>query len=194
LRDPSPPQPGVGSSTQTAGTPPAAAFVPASLARRLAAAAYEALLLAAVLIAAAFLLAPIVSPPPAGPGPRALQIPSHAARVLSFAVLFGLGAAYFGWSWTGGRRTLPMKTWRLRLVGRDGTTVSATQALTRYAAAWIGPGVAVLAYAGLAPAGHARSALWLALLNYGWAFVDPGRQFLHDRIAGTRIVREPRAR
>jgi len=33
--------------------------------------------------------------------------------------------------------------------------------------------------------------LWLVLLfiNFLWALVDRDRQFLHDRIAGTRVVR-----
>jgi len=37
-------------------------------------------------------------------------------------------------------------------------------------------------------AGYARSAVGLLALNYAWALVDPDRQFLHDRIAGTRLV------
>jgi len=34
--------------------------------------------------------------------------------------------------------------------------------------------------------------LWLVVagFNFLWAAVDPDRQFLHDRIAGTRIVRD----
>ena len=36
-----------------------------------------------------------------------------------------VGALYFCWSWTGGRRTLPMKTWRLRLTRRDGAPSTA---------------------------------------------------------------------
>ena len=38
---------------------------------------------------------------------------------LLFAALSGIGALYFCWLWTGGRRTLPMKTWRLRLARRE---------------------------------------------------------------------------
>ena len=34
----------------------------------------------------------------------------------------------------------------------------------------------------------AALAAWLLVVNFLWAFVDPERQFLHDRIAGTRIV------
>jgi uncharacterized RDD family membrane protein YckC len=30
----------------------------------------------------------------------------------------------------------------------------------------------------------------LLAVNYGWALLDPDRRFLHDRIAGTRLVAE----
>jgi uncharacterized RDD family membrane protein YckC len=173
------------------GADAAPALHAAPLLRRLAAVTYEAILLCAVLLLAGFLLAPAVSPAPAGSFQRLLPIPSFPARVLSFAATFGVGALYFGWSWTGGRRTLPMKTWRVRVVSRAGGAVMPRTALVRYCAAWIGPGLALLAYAAMAPAGYARGTLWLAALNYAWAFVDPERQFLHDRIAGTRIVMAP---
>jgi hypothetical protein len=48
-------------------------------------------------------------------------------------LLFVVGAAYFGWSWTGGRRTLPMQTWRLRLVQTGGGAVTAA---LEFAATW----------------------------------------------------------
>ena len=103
-------------------------------------------------------------------------------------LVFAAGALYFGWSWTGGRRTLPMKTWRLRLVRTNGTAPPVRTALVRYVAAWIGPALALLAYVALRSSGLGAHALWLVALNYLWAFVDPDRQFLHDRVAGTRIV------
>jgi uncharacterized RDD family membrane protein YckC len=176
----------------TAGATPAPQ--PAPLARRLAAVAYEALVLSALLLMAGFVLAPAVSPGPTAVVQGTWPVPSLAARILSFAAMFGVGALYFGWSWTGGRRTLPMKTWRMRLVMRDGrAAVTPGTALIRYCAAWVGPGLALLAYAALTPTGHARGALWLAAFNYAWAWVDPDRAFLHDRIAGTRIVVEARS-
>jgi uncharacterized RDD family membrane protein YckC len=135
---------------------------------------------------ASFLLAPLVSPGRAASG--TLLVPSLAGRIVSFAALFALGAAFFGWSWSEGRRTLPMKVWRLALVTRDGATLSRRAALTRYLASWIGPALAILAYALLARTGFGLLAWPALLINWLAAFVDPQKQFLHDRLAGTRMV------
>jgi uncharacterized RDD family membrane protein YckC len=62
-----------------------------------------------------------------------------------------------------------MKTWRLRLQQCDGAPLDVRTALLRYFAAMAG---AILMGAG-----------------FLWAFFDRDRQFLHDRIARTRIVR-----
>jgi uncharacterized RDD family membrane protein YckC len=62
-----------------------------------------------------------------------------------------------------------MKTWRLRLVARDGGSLTWRQAWLRYLAALVG--LAVLG------------------LGFVWALFDRDRLFLHDRIAGTRLVR-----
>jgi uncharacterized RDD family membrane protein YckC len=162
----------------------------ASLRRRIAALLYESTLLSAVSLVAGFLLAPAVSPLPSSAFAPAttLQIPSLPGRVLMFCGVFLVGALYFGWTWSGGRRTLPMKTWRIRLRLRDGESVDPKAALIRYAAAWIGPCLALVAYIALKPTGFAKHALWLLALGYAWALIDPDRQFLHDRIAGTRVV------
>jgi uncharacterized RDD family membrane protein YckC len=159
----------------------------AGIGRRFGALLYEALLLAALVLVAGFALAPIVSPG-AAPG-SALVMPSAIGRAVSFLGLFALGGGFFGWTWSEGRRTLPMKTWRLALVTADGSALSRRNALVRYLAAWIGPVVAILAYPILAPHGYGALAWPVAALNWLAAFVDPQRQFLHDRIAGTRIVR-----
>jgi uncharacterized RDD family membrane protein YckC len=63
-------------------------------------------------------------------------------------------------------------------------------ALTRYAAAWIGPALALVAYAALRPAPAARLAAVLLALNYAWSVFDRDRRFLHDRVAGTTVVRD----
>lgn len=80
-------------------------------------------------------------------------------------VLCGL---YFVWQWVGAGQTLPMKTWQLRLEESNGSPVTATRAMLRY----------VLALAGIFMLG----------LGFLWALIDRDRQFLHDRLAGTRIV------
>ena len=61
-------------------------------------------------------------------------------------------------------------------------------ALLRYLAAWIGPALALGAVRRARPHGSRRARAWLVAFNFLWAFVDPERQFLHDRLAGTRIV------
>lgn len=169
-----------------AGVADAPAEMPAGLARRYAALLYEALLLTALAFIASFLLTPLISPGSASSG--TIVMPSTAGRITSFAALFGLGAALFGWSWSEGRRTLPMKTWRLALVTAAHRPLSGRRALVRYAATWIGPALAVVAHALLAPHGLGAAAWPLVALNWLAAFVDPQRQFLHDRIAGTRLV------
>jgi uncharacterized RDD family membrane protein YckC len=160
----------------------------ASIARRLGALLYEALLLTAMAFVAGFLFLPLVSG--TGASPHTLTVPPPPVRSMMFGALVAGAAIYYGWCWSDGRRTLPQKTWRLRLVGRHGRPVTRRQALARYFAAWIGPTMALVAFAAWQESTHARSALAFLALNYVWAIVDPERQFLHDRIAQTRIVRD----
>lgn len=163
------------------GVPPEA-----PLARRLAALAYEGTLYAALILVAGFLTLPLVSV--ASAAPSELRIPDGPARILSLAVFFAAGALFYAWSWTGGRRTLPMKTWRLRLVRVDGRAPDSRTALLRYFAVWIGPLLALLAYVVLRRWGLGAHAVWLLAFNFLWAFVDRNGRFLHDRVAGTRII------
>ena len=161
----------------------------AGLLPRLGAALYEALLLAALVFLTGFLMLPLVSPGTAATATR-LTVPPLPARVALFCVLFSVVALYLVWSWTGGRRTLPMKTWRMRIARMDGTPPDARTALLRYLAAWIGPVLALAGFALLQERGLGRLAWCLVGCNFLWAAVDPDRQFLHDRIAGTRILRD----
>jgi len=82
--------------------------------------------------------------------------------------LFLVLGAYFIACWSRGGRTLPMQTWKMRVVRRDNLPIGVGRAALRYALAW--------------PS--------LLLFGFGvlWAFFDRDRQFLHDRLAGTRIV------
>jgi len=160
----------------------------ASLPRRLGALVYEALLLAAMALCAGFALLPLASPTHA----PALTIPPLFVRTMLFCALAAAAAFYYAWFWAEGRRTLPQKTWRLRLVDVHGHALARRVALARYAAAWIGPALALVAYAALRPAPAARLAAGLLALNYAWSVFDRDRQFLHDRLAGTRLVNAAR--
>ena len=77
-------------------------------------------------------------------------------------------SSHFLWCWTHGGQTLAMRTWRLRVVSQQGGRLPWRLALRRYMLAWVGLGVAGIS-------------LW-------WALADRDGQFLHDRLAGTRLV------
>jgi uncharacterized RDD family membrane protein YckC len=160
----------------------------AGIARRLAASLYEILLLCALAVAVGVVLLPLLGPDPAKAS-IALALPRPGARAVSFASVFAVLGAYCIWLWSGGRRTLPMRTWDLALLASAGSAVSLERAAARYVAGWIGPACAIAAYLALRPYGHRRWAAALLALNYAWAFVDRDRRFLHDRLAGTRLVR-----
>jgi uncharacterized RDD family membrane protein YckC len=160
----------------------------AGIARRLAASLYDILLLGALAVAIGLILLPWLGTDAARAG-GALTLPRPGARAVSFACLFAVFGAYCVWLWSGGRRTLPMRAWGLALVTTAGAAVSLERAAVRYVAGWIGPACAIAGYLALRPYGHRRWALALLAVNYAWAFVDRDRRFLHDRLAGTRLVR-----
>jgi uncharacterized RDD family membrane protein YckC len=152
----------------------------ASLARRLAAMTYEGLVVAAILLIASF--------PFAGASTARLEgITRHLFQAYLFLVL-GL---YFVWCWRRGGQTLPMKAWKLRLVDRGDATPATSRAILRYALAALALGSS--AVAALVLWRHPRElAGWLALapglVTILWSQADADGQFLHDRLAGTRIV------
>ncbi len=71
-------------------------------------------------------------------------------------------AAYFLWCWLRGGQTLAMKAWKIRVVD-----VTPPKALFRFLIALIGVPTAI---------------------SIVWALFDRDRQFLHDRLAGTRLT------
>lgn len=102
-------------------------------------------------------------------------------------------AVYFVWFWTHGGQTLPMKTWHLRIVDRNLQPLSASRALARYLLAWLWflPPLALHPLLGW-NIPHTLLALggWVVLWA-GAQRLDPQRQFLHDRLAGTRLIASP---
>jgi len=118
---------------------------------------YEALLLSAVLWCAGLIFAL---------AERTAGWPH--ARLLFQVYLVIVSGMYFVVQWPQ-VQTLPMKTWRMKLVTRSGSKIGFAQAFARY----------IVATAGWALLGCA----------YWWALFDREHQFLHDRVAGTRLVR-----
>jgi uncharacterized RDD family membrane protein YckC len=82
----------------------------------------------------------------------------HALQIFVLVVF----AAYFLWCWLRGGQTLAMRAWRIRLVD-----VTPRKALLRFALA-----------VPLVPTG----------ISILWSLFDRDRQFLHDRLSGTRLV------
>jgi len=88
----------------------------------------------------------------------------------TLALLLAAGF-YFVPQWRAGH-TLPMKTWRIRIVDASGERLTMRRAVVRY-------GWSVVSW-------------MLAGAGYLWALADRDGQFLHDRLAGTRLVGLPR--
>ncbi|TMH03693.1 MAG: RDD family protein, partial [Betaproteobacteria bacterium] len=116
----------------------------AGVIRRLAASLYETLLLAALALVVGFALLPVLTAGPSLPAlEHALPLLTPAAQALSFGCLFAAFGAYCAWGWSEGRRTLPMKTWRLAMESTTGAPLTLPKAALRYVVCWIGPGLAI---------------------------------------------------
>lgn len=110
-------------------------------------------------------------------------------RYVQQALVFVAFGIYFGWFWAKGQ-TLAMKTWHIRVVDRHGNALTQGRALWRYVLSWLWL-LPPLAVAGLM---H-LSGQQLSVLLVGWVVIwallsrfHAQRQFLHDALAGTRLV------
>ncbi len=153
-------------------------LVAPGLTRRMACWLYEGMLLFAVLFVSDYLYS-------------ALSQTRHALdnRHLQQAFLFVVLGIYFTWFWAKGQ-TLAMKTWRIRLVDRQGQPVTQARALLRYVLSWLWflPALAAVA-------SFKFSVAELSVLLFGWIAIwallsrfHPLRQFWHDAWAGTRLI------
>ncbi len=97
-------------------------------------------------------------------------------------------AAYFVWSWMRGGQTLGARAWRMRVVADSGR-VTLWRALARCAVA-----ASPLLLLGLGPLLEPRWLLAGMLLawsaDYAAALRESDRRTLHDRLSGTRLLRE----
>lgn len=149
--------------------------------RRLACMLYEGLLLFGVVVFAGYLYSLATQQRHALQGTTGLQ-----------AFVFVVVGIYFTWFWAEGRQTLAMKTWRLRVMTRDGRPLTQPRAFARYLCSWLWclPG---LAAAGLSGHHDGRSVALALALNIGlYALIarwSPSGQTPHDLLCGTRLER-----
>ncbi|MCG2593291.1 RDD family protein [Ramlibacter sp. XY19] len=153
-----------------------------SLRRRMASLFYEGFLAFAIALATAFVFSVVIQ----------MRHALHG-RLALIAVIWLVLGLYFTWSWGKGR-TLPMQTWRIRIVDAHGRPVTRARAWLRYATCslWVIPPVAFFAQQRVSdwkPVFYALVA-WVLF----WALLSrfhPQRQFWHDVLAGTRLVDAP---
>lgn len=149
--------------------------------RCLTALAYESLLILALLLV--------------GGGIFSLLFSRFAGSQIEFVFVMGLVFGYFAYCWRKSGQTLSMKVWRLRVVSDDGSPMTWRQIGWRF-------GCGLIAFFPLAPAWavakYVPSYKWVmyaayawAILPYLWAWFDPKRKFLQDRLAKTKIIMVP---
>lgn len=152
-----------------------------SLRRRMACWLYESLLLFGVVFVGGLVLGStgVLFGAPLSPS------------VLQGLLLLVLGV-YFAWFWSKGQ-TLAMKTWNIQVVDKHGRPLTLIRAFARYAICWVW----LLPPLALTTPFHLPLAE-IAVLTLGWIAVwallsrfQSQRQFLHDVVAGTRLINAP---
>lgn len=110
-------------------------------------------------------------------------------RLLLVAFLFVIFGIYFTWFWSKGQ-TLAMKTWDVRVVGRDGKSISQLRAFGRYCLSclWLILPLAAKDLFGLTLAEVTLvTIVWLT----AWIVLSRFRadkQLWHDVLSGTRLI------
>lgn len=148
--------------------------------RRLLSFVYEGVLLFGVVMLAGFVYGTLT-------GQRHALQGLHGLQAFVFVVL-GL---YFVGFWTRVGQTLPMRTWQILLVDRNGRLPGVARATARYLLcwAWFLPALAAVRLLDIQGGGRVTLALLAGVLAYALlALLSRDRQFLHDRLCGTRLV------
>jgi uncharacterized RDD family membrane protein YckC len=153
-----------------------------SLSRRMACFVYEGLLLFGIGLL------------PGAIGALFVALTGHQHPMQSDSALriitLGIYAIYFTWFWSARGQTLPMQTWRLRVVTTEGQRLSQARALARFVAscAWFAP-AALLAMLNGWTRWQALGAAFVGVLAYALlTLLHPRRQFWHDAVCRTQII------
>lgn len=146
--------------------------------RRMACWLYEGMLMFGVVFIAGYLFGTLSQT-------RNAMDNRHALQAFLF-VVFGI---YFTWFWAKGQ-TLAQKTWHIRVVDKAGQPITQARALRRYVLSWLWFLPPLAAVAPFSLSGGEATVItlgWVAV----WALLSrfhPQQQFLHDALAGTRLV------
>ena len=160
----------------------------ASLKRRFASLVYELLLTAAVTCIAMI---------PAGIAATVLgRVWLPLASIAVCIIIIGGWWLYFRANWQRKGQTLPMRVWKIGMVNRSGQRPSTKEFKMRFIWACVFlVFIPLLAYSvlhsmGIPPKIAASTALFWWILPWGYALLNPDRQFLYDALAGTRLVEQ----
>ncbi|TGV09298.1 RDD family protein [Alcaligenaceae bacterium 429] len=108
-----------------------------------------------------------------------------------FLIFLAIGL-YFMLAWRRAGQTLPMKTWYIRLETKQGTKPGYVQLLLRYLLMWPIPLACALLVQYLSTlTGYASTDLLIVAAPFSifvWSWFDRDGLFMHDRLAGTRLV------
>lgn len=169
---------------QNSANPQSAAPAPAGLWRRFASMMYEGILLFGVVFLASYLFDTLTQS-------RSGLTLRHGRQIVVFIAI----GIYFILCWRARGQTLPMKTWNIRLVDRDGRTPPMSRLVVRYILVWPLPLVFAQAIFAISHAtGRPATDLLIVFAPFTlfiWPWLDADRQFLHDRLLGTRLVDVP---
>jgi uncharacterized RDD family membrane protein YckC len=142
---------------------------------------YEAVLLFGVLFVADYLLDSLTQ-----------SRSGVTLRNVRQAWLFVVMGMYFVLCWRASGQTLPMKTWHIRLVGIDGKVPSLPRLVLRYVLACVLPLAAAAVIALITKAtGWPATMMFIVVAPFTifiGSWLDRDGQFLHDRLAQTRLV------
>jgi uncharacterized RDD family membrane protein YckC len=149
--------------------------------RRFACMMYEAVLLFGVVFLAGYLFDTLTQ------SRNALML-RHARQLWLFLAV----GAYFVLCWRRAGQTLPMKTWHIRLVDRDGEPPSLARLAARYVMAWVLPlAAALVVWCAESLSGWPATSMFIVVTPFAifiGSWLTSDGQFLHDRWAGTRLI------
>jgi uncharacterized RDD family membrane protein YckC len=145
---------------------------------------YEGLLLLGVIAAADFIFLTGIRP--------LFQLQQNNvsdAWILKLWLFFIIGL-YFIFFWVRSGQTLAMKTWRIRLEDNENKKLPVIKATVRYFLvwAWFLPGFAIAAQLKLSPWASLSTVSIVFLIWAITAAFDKNGQFLHDKLAKTRLI------